>query len=138
MLNDNDSSESCQLENLESIRYSTIPMEKRRYPRVHCELESMVRRIYSGSDPSAYENGSIHDISEGGMRFRCSRFIPVKDVINCRFSFPKSELLETVMNIAWVRESDHLDFYEIGASFNEINGQLRTRLHEFILKQLFS
>ena len=112
-------------------------MEKRRHKRIPCEIESHYKRP-DAPQKAGYGEVTLHDLSQGGVRFRRSRFMPVHQHLLLRFQIPKSEWIETWAELAWIRELPTLGCYEAGAQFLNFPSQHSNLLQQFIFQQLLT
>jgi len=103
--------------------------EKRQSNRAACEIESAFRSMEAG--PGTAEETLVHDISEGGVRFRANRFIPVHDRLLVRLRIPHQKTIEAVVQPAWVREIPSLNQYDIGAKFLSLSDSDRAIIRAF-------
>jgi c-di-GMP-binding flagellar brake protein YcgR len=103
--------------------------EKRRHPRVPCEVESSYR---NAERPETTVETLVKDISEGGIRFRATRFIPVKEKLKYRIRLPNRRPIEAVARPAWIREIPSLSQYDIGAQFLSLSEADRQLIRQFV------
>ncbi len=104
--------------------------DKRIYGRVKCEIDSSFRNLDEDVSKPIAET-LIHDISEGGIRFRANQFIPVHNKLLFRIQLPNSKFIETVAQPAWIREIPSLGQYDIGAQFLSLSDEHRQIIKEF-------
>ena len=69
------------------------------------------------NQPEPLAETVVKDISEGGIRFRSNRFIPVREKLLFRMRLPNQKTIEAVAQPAWIREIPSLNQYDIGAKF---------------------
>ena len=74
----------------------------------------------------------ISDISEGGVRFRAARFIPVHNKLLIRLRLPNQKTIEAVAQPAWIKELRTVDQYEIGAKFISLSDADRKLIRRYI------
>lgn len=96
-------------------------MNKRQYPRAECCINSSYKDLDAGDHGKSYEDTVVSDISQGGIRFRVSRFIPIRNRLSVYLRPEKSASIEAVVKSAWIRELPRLSQFEIGASFISIS-----------------
>ena len=114
-----------------------LPMEKRLHPRVCCEIEASFKNMNQPSTP-VVASAAICDISEGGVRFRVNHFLPVHNRLRMHLNLPKSEAIETIMELAWIREIPFSDSFEAGAHFVDFPFLLKRPLQHYIFQQLLA
>ena len=105
--------------------------EKRQFPRVSCELDSLFKDLDNDGAGFRFES-TIRDISEGGIRFRANRFIPVHDKLLVTVHVPHRRTLELVAQPAWIREIPSLSQYDIGAKFVSISDSDRNLIRQYM------
>ena len=105
---------------------------KRKHPRAECLIPSSFNDL-DASDRGKYLNETaVTDISEGGIRFRTSRFIPVRNRLSFHLSPEKNRSFEAIVKPAWVNEIPHLGQFEIGASFLSISLEDKKLVQELL------
>ena len=104
--------------------------EKRRHPRVPCELDSSYNEI-DPSSPRRYSETNVQDISEGGIRFRTPYFTPVQNRLLFKINVPNRKNIEVVAQPAWVCELPRLSQYEVGAKFLNLSEEDRIVVRQF-------
>ncbi len=95
-------------------------LDKRRYKRVDCDIESSFNNL-DGTKPHDIRETTIRDISEGGIRFRSNEFIPIHNRLLFKLDVPKKKSIRAIAKPAWIREVPSLSQYEIGASFQGLS-----------------
>ena len=110
-------------------------MEKRRYPRVNCEIESNYKNLAQTSS-TVLDFTTVNDLSEGGLRFRTNHFLPVNHRVYFRIQIPKAPAIESMAELAWIRQIPSLNCYEAGARFVEFPLQHKRTLQNFIFQNL--
>lgn len=103
--------------------------EKRRFPRIACEIDSSFRRVAAG--PDLVEETTVQDLSEGGVRFGSNHFIAVHDRLLVRLRIPHQRPVEAVVEPAWIREVPSVNRYDIGAKFLSLSDSDRDILRRF-------
>ena len=98
--------------------------EKRRHERMSCRIESSFRPLDSET-PGPAADTTVQDISEGGIRFRANRFVPVHERLFFRINIPQHKTLEVVAQPAWIREIPSVSQYDIGAKFLSLSEEDR-------------
>ena len=106
-------------------------VERRSSPRVKCQAISQFKNLDSESPATFYET-FISDISEGGIRFRSPKFIPVHHRLSFKINIQESPNIEVVVKPAWIKELLSLRLYEIGAQFITLSDADKTVLKNFI------
>ena len=107
------------------------PIEKRSSRRAKCQAISKFKNLDSESPATFYET-FISDISEGGIRFRSPKFIPVHHRLSFKIDVPKHPNIEAVAKPAWIKELPNLEQYDIGAQFVILSDTDKTLLKNFI------
>ncbi len=107
-------------------------MENRVFKRVPCEIIASFKKA-DGENSFAEEETTIRDISEGGVRFRSNRFIPIHDRLSMRLNLSERKSIEAVIEPAWTRELPNVEQYEFGASFVSLSREDKTRLHDYLV-----
>ncbi len=103
---------------------------KRKYPRVRCEVDSSFKNLDHVVPPAPSET-VVQDISEGGIRFRANHFIPVHNKLLFKIQIPKQKCIEAVAQPAWIREIPSINQYDIGAKFLSLSEEDRGIIREF-------
>ena len=105
---------------------------KRKHPRAECLIHSTFNDL-DATDRSKYLNQTaVTDISEGGIRFRTSRFIPIRNRLLFHLSPEKKMPFEAVVKPAWINEIPHLGQFEIGAAFLSISPEDKKLIQELL------
>ena len=104
--------------------------EKRRHPRVPCELGSSYNE-FEPSSPRRHSETNVQDISEGGIRFRTPYFIPVQNRLMFKINIPNQKIVDAMVQSAWIREVPRLSQYEIGARFLSLSEEDRGVIRQF-------
>lgn len=86
----------------------------------------------NGERSLSEEETTIRDISEGGIRFRSNRFIPIHDRLAVRMNLSKTKSIEAVIKPAWIRELPNVEQHEFGASFISLSKEDKTRLRDYL------
>ena len=73
----------------------------------------------------------VQDISEGGIRFRASHFIPVQNKLLFKIQIPKHKCIEAVAQPAWIRGVPSVNQYDIGAKFLSLSDEDREIIRQF-------
>ena len=111
--------------------------EKRQHERASCEFDSSFRDLDT-EDPKPAAETIVHDISEGGLRFRANHFIPVRDKLLFRIHIPSQKTIEVVAQPAWIREIPSLSQYDIGAKFLSLSPEDKELIRQFTQSAPFS
>ena len=85
-----------------------------------------------GNHTSPSSETVISDISEGGIRFRAGKFIPVQNRLLFRLRLPNQKPIEAVAKPAWIREIPALNQYDIGAEFLSLSDGDREIIRSYI------
>ena len=106
-------------------------LEKRRFKRIPCEYEASFTLLGTEQAPSIQEV-SVRDLSEGGLRFRSSRFISLREKMLFTLLIPKTKPLRMVATPAWVSELPRLNQFDIGTSFEMVSEEDRGLLRRLV------
>ena len=106
-------------------------IEKRRHKRIDCEIQSAIKTTDENGRPSLLET-TVQDISEGGVRFRINKFIPVRDRVWVKLNIPRSKPIEVLTKPAWIRELPSIGQYDIGAQFLTLTDEDRRLIQSFV------
>lgn len=104
--------------------------EKRQFERTPCEIDSSFRNL-SQDDLLPMAETTVHDISEGGIRFRANHFLPVHGKLLFRIRLPNKKAIEAVAQPAWIREIPSVSQYDIGAKFISLSDEDREIIRQF-------
>lgn len=104
--------------------------EKRKHPRVRCEIDSSFKNLDLAAVPVPSET-VVQDISEGGVRFRAAHFIPVHNRLLFKIQIPRQKCIEALAQPAWIREVPGVNQYDIGAKFLSISDEDRETIRRF-------
>ena len=110
-------------------------MENRVFKRTPCEIIASFKKV-NGENSFGEEETTIRDISEGGIRFRSNRFIPIHDRLAMRMNLSKTKSIEAVIKPAWIRELPNVEQHEFGASFISLSKEDKTRLRDYLSLKL--
>lgn len=108
--------------------------ERRKYPRVYASLPMQFRPI--GELDKLPHETITRDLSEGGVRFRADRFVPVgtRLVVNVLLEGHR-EPVRSLVKIIWTRKQQYSDNYEVGCQFVNLPEDARARINRFISHQ---
>ena len=104
--------------------------EKRKHPRTRCEIDSSFKNLDLAAAPVPSET-VVQDISEGGIRFRVTHFVPVHHRLLFKIQIPKQKCIEAVTQPAWIREIPNLNQFDIGAKFLSLSDEDRGIIRQF-------
>ena len=90
--------------------------DKRKHKRTGCQITSTVKEMDTAGRPALTET-TVSDISEGGIRFRLNKFVPVQNRLYVTLNVPNRKPIETLAQPAWIREIPAVGQFEIGAKF---------------------
>ena len=107
-----------------------MSINKRQHPRGKCEVDSSYKNLDQVTEAPVAET-VVHDISEGGIRFRANRFIAVHNKLLFRIRIPNQKSIEAVAQPAWIREIPSLNQFDIGAKFLSLSEEDRQIIREF-------
>lgn len=107
--------------------------ERRRYIRVN-ENSHVAYQVMDATQIGDYMTA---DISQGGLRFYVSEFVPKGTVLKLRLTLKNIFFtFEALAKVAWVREEPHKDRYEVGVEFLNISNEDSLLLMGYIKKIL--
>lgn len=106
-------------------------MENRVFKRMGCEIIASFKKV-DGDNSFSPEETTVRDISEGGIRFRSNRFIPIHDRLSMRLNLSKTKSIEAVIKPTWIRELPNVEQHELGASFISLSREDKIRLHDYL------
>ncbi|HNV85938.1 MAG TPA: PilZ domain-containing protein [Candidatus Omnitrophota bacterium] len=110
--------------------------ERRQFVRVRCNQPLRYREL--GGNPGGFRETFVLDISEGGMRFRTDRFIPVDGKLLLEMNLPPSQqTVKAVAKPAWNKTLTGFHECELGVSFLEIAEQDKTLVRDFVSTRAF-
>ena len=78
----------------------------------------------------------VRDISEGGIRFRSDRFIPVQNRLYFHLNIPRQRPIIIKTKPAWITELPVVNQYEIGAHFIEPSEEDRAQIRRLVRTSL--
>ena len=107
-----------------------LETDKRKHPRTRCEVDSSYKNL---DLPAALMPSEtvVQDISEGGIRFRSSHFVPIKNKLLFKIQIPKRKCIEAVAQPAWIREVPSVNQYDVGAKFLSLSEEDREIIRQF-------
>ncbi len=91
-----------------------MQFNRRQFPRKKCSIESSFQ---AHREPANLCETTVFDISQGGLRFRTYKFIPLQTRLNFKMKLPKNKSIDSIVEPAWIKEVPHLNLFEIGARF---------------------
>ena len=106
-------------------------LEKRRYKRVICSFPIQYRDIRKSD---THTEGSLTgNISEGGVYFTSSEFMPLAGRFALEISLPNlSRPIKAISKVAWIRKSPSSDQYELGSKFLEMRNEDKAHIVNFL------
>ncbi len=108
---------------------SASSMDNRRFLRASCECYAQVQALPPRL--GGINHGLSEDISEGGIKIRTFRQLPVDSNVLVQLSCGScSDSLKVVGSVVWASRADDQDQWVIGISFSDINDRARTQLME--------
>lgn len=105
--------------------------ELRQFPRVHCEIESSFRNLDDPIRPATVET-TVHNISEGGVRFRTDKFVALSNRLFLTINLPKQRPISVRVQPAWISENPTFSAYEVGARFVDLSSEDRSLIRQII------
>ncbi len=103
--------------------------EQRMFPRIKCRLDSVFKVFGTGEK---LKEALVNDISEGGIRFRSSEFIPIQERLSFRVHIPGKKPIETSVKPAWIREIPSISQFEIGGAFISLSDEDKKIIHDWM------
>lgn len=73
----------------------------------------------------------VKNISRGGVRIRLEEFVPIQCHLHFYLQLPNHDTIEVQIAPAWVVELPHLNMYEMGARFVDINSEQEDAIQSF-------
>ena len=102
-----------------------MPDEKRRYPRVRCEIDSCFDDLNGAKCRCV-----VQDISEGGIRFRTGDFVLVGTRLSLTLNIPEKKSIEVNLCPVWINEKSDVKQYEVGSYFISLSNEGRNLIHD--------
>lgn len=90
-------------------------MERRRSIRVKCEFQSSFQNI-DLTTSCRMAHTLVKDISEDGIRFQSSHFLPVNSKLLFHLIIPGKGAICVFATPVWIKELPETDSFEVGAS----------------------
>ncbi|MFZ5800381.1 MAG: PilZ domain-containing protein [Candidatus Omnitrophota bacterium] len=104
--------------------------EKREHPRWDCRVPIMCRR------GTVFDNAQTMDISNTGVGFLSSRFVPVNTSLILEIALsPKSEPIMALGRVCWVQKCRHSDNYRLGMNFTDVSEDSKRRLTDYFARE---
>ena len=94
-------------------------------------MESSFTNIDAANRPSLNET-TIENISESGIRFRSSQFIPLHHRLSFKLNLPKRKTVEATVQPAWIKEIPSTHQYDIGGRFIMLSEEDRTVIRRYV------
>ena len=105
--------------------------EKRRFPRVESRFPLKFRDLRKTEEE--YTGTVSKNVSEGGIRFRCDRFISLARRLVIELNLPElGRPVRVVSKITWIKKLPTGDDYEVGNQFLEISREDRNIIKNFV------
>lgn len=109
--------------------------ERRRCMRIKTHVPLKFSKL-SNSPGSEGEGSVTRNLSEGGICFRASEFVPLAQRLILALSIPQiKESIRTISRVAWIRKVETGDEYEIGIQFLEMNKRDKGVILDLIKKK---
>ena len=109
--------------------------DKRQHRRVDCEIPCSFRNM-DDSGRMVLAETYVKNISEGGIRFRSDRFIPVHHRLFFHLNIPLQKPIAIKTKPAWITEVPSSGQYEVGASFIDLSEDDRTAIRHLVKTSL--
>jgi len=74
------------------------------------------------------------DLSSGGVRIRCEKFMPLGTSIRVKFQIAEAQVFILMGKIVWIQQEPFGGYYQLGVEFHkdDSNEFKRRRIHNFI------
>ncbi len=99
--------------------------------RVPCQIDSSFTDLDANSADAQGET-LVNDLSEGGIRFRAGRFIPIQNKLLFRLRPPGKKTIEALAQPAWIKEIPSVNQFDIGAKFISLSDSDRAIIRSFV------
>lgn len=111
--------------------------EKRRHKRVETSFPVQYRNLRKAGVMPA---GSMtHDLSEGGVCFKCNEFVSLACRLVVEISLPNmAKPVKAISKVAWIRKVPSSDQYELGNQFLEITKEDKANIMNFVNQAMSS
>lgn len=111
-------------------------IERRKYVRVRCAQPIRFREL-TPNDPIGYRETFAVDISEGGVRFRADRFVPLTNKLMLEMNLaPGDRPVKAVARPAWTKSMSGFYECELGAFFVDMADEDRVLVRNFVTRQV--
>jgi c-di-GMP-binding flagellar brake protein YcgR len=109
--------------------------ERRRYPRVGCNLPLKYRNLKKLSEQPS---GALSkDIGEGGVRFKTNGFISLACRLVMEINLPTiTKPIKAISKVAWIKKIPAGDEYELGNQFLEMTKEDKSHIRDFVDKSI--
>lgn len=95
-------------------------IERRKFVRWKCSLESIFKNIATKKSGSFSSPALIEDLSAAGARLRTSKFIPLTESLILHLKIVGQPEIVLRAKPMWFYEMKHVSFYDIGVQFVEL------------------
>jgi len=110
-------------------------IERRKHVRVRCNQPVRFRDLGQTASMNFSETCAL-DISEGGIRFRADRFVPLNNKLLIEMSFGGgARPVKMVAKPAWTKAASGFYECEIGASFLDMAAEDRLLVRNYVARQ---
>jgi c-di-GMP-binding flagellar brake protein YcgR len=106
--------------------------EKRRCMRIKTHVPLKFSKL--SDSPGTEGEGSVtRNLSEGGICFRTSEFVPLAQRLILAVSIPEiMESIRAISRVAWIKKIETGNEYEVGVQFLEMNKRDKGAISEFM------
>lgn len=98
----------------------TNVQEKRQFRRINHSEPVQFQFL----DPRIAGGCVAKDLSEGGIRIRLNRFVPLKEDLTLVIHLADQNIVECTGRVVWVEKSRFGEYYEAGLMFSEDDARL--------------
>ncbi len=107
-------------------------MERRRWPRVNLALPMRYRGV--GEFGQLPMDSEVKDISEGGIRFACDRFLPKDSKLVVNLNLIDISNIKATVKVVWATRDSHTNRYEVGVEFDNIPAESKCQISSLVRK----
>lgn len=89
---------------------------------------------FEGSHYESFKGSLACDLSEGGVRVRSERFMPLGTSLRTRFQLDNMQVITLMGKVVWAQKEPQGEYYQMGVEFEEEDENLFTRrsIHDYI------
>jgi len=110
-------------------------LEKRKDPRINIAIPLRYKEMYG---KSYLAKGALtKDISNGGVRFNCDKFISLAQRLILEIALPSaSQPVRVISKVVWIKKLNTGNAYEIGNHFIAATSKDETTISSYLEKAL--